>query len=158
MLALGIGFFFGYSVCVLAPVESQSGFAVVVSIAGFLILALVFILLNNSRLSVRIKENDMDESRTDTDDDPTLVRRNETIEAISAEAQLSPRQREVFALLAKGRNAQHIAEKLFISLHTSKAHIYRIYRKLDVHTQQELMDYVDDYSTSDHPSSRPNCS
>jgi DNA-binding CsgD family transcriptional regulator len=62
---------------------------------------------------------------------------------ICQQAQLSQRQREVFMLLAKGRNAKFIADSLFIASHTAKAHIYRIYQKLDLHSQQELIDYVE---------------
>lgn len=46
-------------------------------------------------------------------------------------------------LLAKGRNASYIEESLFISYHTTKAHIYRIYQKLGIHSQQELIDAVE---------------
>jgi DNA-binding CsgD family transcriptional regulator len=63
--------------------------------------------------------------------------------ALSEESRLSPREREVFYLLAKGRNAEHVSKTLFISPHTAKTHIYRIYRKLDVNTQQELIDKFD---------------
>jgi DNA-binding CsgD family transcriptional regulator len=56
---------------------------------------------------------------------------------------LSPREVEVFLLLAKGRNAEYISRSLFISTHTVKTHISRIYRKLAVNSQQELIDRVD---------------
>lgn len=56
---------------------------------------------------------------------------------------LSPRQSEVLILLAKGRNAEHIQHRLVISNHTAKAHIYNIYRKLNVHSQQELIDLIE---------------
>ena len=56
---------------------------------------------------------------------------------------LSPRESEVFLLLAKGRNAEHISNELFISTHTARTHIYRIYRKLEVNSQQELIDVVE---------------
>ncbi|MGV8083979.1 MAG: response regulator transcription factor [Coriobacteriia bacterium] len=55
---------------------------------------------------------------------------------------LSPREFEVFLFLAKGRNTAHIERSLLISGHTIKTHIYRIYRKLGVNTQQELIDLV----------------
>jgi DNA-binding CsgD family transcriptional regulator len=58
---------------------------------------------------------------------------------------LSPREAEVFFLLAKGRNAEHIHNELFISIYTAKTHGYRIYRKLGVNSQQELIDMVDKY-------------
>ena len=69
--------------------------------------------------------------------------------AIAAEAGLSPRQTEVFALLAKGRNAPYIEDALVVSYHTVKAHIYRIYQKLDVHSQQELINRVEDRVSPD---------
>ncbi len=56
---------------------------------------------------------------------------------------LSKREAEVLYLLAKGRNASYIKDELFISEGTAKTHIWRIYRKLDVHTQQDLIDLVD---------------
>lgn len=53
---------------------------------------------------------------------------------------LSHREQDVFALLAKGRTAAVIAEKLFISSETVRVHIKSIYRKVDVHSQQDLID------------------
>ena len=61
---------------------------------------------------------------------------------------LSNRQREVLGMLAKGRNADYITEKLIISSHTAKAHIYNIYQKTGVHSRQELMDLVEDTDVS----------
>lgn len=62
---------------------------------------------------------------------------------------LSPRQTEVLILLAKGRNAEYVQEKLFISNHTARAHIYNIYRKTDVHSQSELMDRIEAFDMPD---------
>jgi len=56
---------------------------------------------------------------------------------------LSRRQAEVLGMLARGRGAEYITEKLVISPHTAKAHTYNIYLKLDVHSRQELMDLVE---------------
>ncbi len=56
---------------------------------------------------------------------------------------LSRRETEVMFFLAKGHNSSYIQEKLFISEGTAKTHIRHIYRKLDVHTQQELMRLVE---------------
>ncbi len=64
-------------------------------------------------------------------------------EIISRKYGLSHRQREVLGMLAKGRNADYITEKLIISSHTAKAHIYNIYQKTGVHSRQELMDLVE---------------
>lgn len=64
-------------------------------------------------------------------------------EAVADRYGLSSRQREVLTMLAKGRNAEYITEKLVISSHTAKAHIYNIYQKTGVHSRQELMDLVE---------------
>ena len=57
---------------------------------------------------------------------------------------LTPRETEVFYLLAKGRNAEYISEQLVVSNATVKSHIYHIYRKLGINSQQRLMTIVDD--------------
>ena len=46
--------------------------------------------------------------------------------------QLTYREREVLALIASGQNSREVSEKLFISLHTVKTHIYNIYNKINV--------------------------
>lgn len=66
-------------------------------------------------------------------------------EAISDQYLLSRRESEVLFLLAKGHNAAFIQEKLYISRSTAKTHISHIYRKLDIHTQQELLAMMDTY-------------
>lgn len=60
------------------------------------------------------------------------------------EYSLTPREREVFALLSRGRNAEHIGKQLFISIHTTKTHMSRIYRKMGVNSQQQLIDMVEE--------------
>ena len=60
--------------------------------------------------------------------------------------QLSPRESEVFALLARGRNAEYIQGKLVISRHTAKSHIANIYQKLGVHSIQEMLDLIDHFT------------
>ena len=56
---------------------------------------------------------------------------------------LSKREAEIFKLIAKGRNAEYVAQELFISIHTAKTHIANIYSKLDVHSSQEMLDLID---------------
>lgn len=66
-------------------------------------------------------------------------------EAVTKLYQLSTRESEILRYLARGRNAAYIQEKLTISPHTVKSHIYNIYRKLDIHSQQKLMDFVEEF-------------
>lgn len=69
----------------------------------------------------------------------------ESCSAVSKDYDLSPREQEVFYLLSNGRTAKYISEKLFISHSTVKSHMYRIYRKLNIESQQELIDLVEEY-------------
>lgn len=65
--------------------------------------------------------------------------------AVGAEYGLTPREGEVFALLAQGRTVGVIREKLVISLNTARFHTKNIYVKLGVHSQQELIDVVESF-------------
>ncbi len=57
---------------------------------------------------------------------------------------LSPREREILATLLKGRDAKYIMDTFYISQSTAKTHIYNIYRKFDVHSRQDLLDFIED--------------
>lgn len=70
---------------------------------------------------------------------------NRKCEAVVRLYQLSPREADILSYLAKGRNAAWIQEELMVSPHTVKSHIYNIYKKLDIHSQQKLMDFVQDF-------------
>lgn len=56
---------------------------------------------------------------------------------------LSPREREILATLLKGRDAKYIMDTFYISQSTAKTHIYNIYRKFDVHSRQDLLDFIE---------------
>lgn len=56
---------------------------------------------------------------------------------------LTPREEEILVLLAKGRNSDHIAQKLVLSPFTVKTHMRRIYAKMGVHDHQALIDIVE---------------
>lgn len=56
---------------------------------------------------------------------------------------LSAREFEVFELLAKGRGTSYIQDRLYISPHTVKTHTYKIYKKLDVSSREELLTLIE---------------
>ena len=64
-------------------------------------------------------------------------------DTLAGECGLTEREREVFGMLARGHNGYHIRDELTLSYNTVKTHVKRIYRKLDVHSQQELIDLVE---------------
>lgn len=65
--------------------------------------------------------------------------------AVAEDYGLTPRESEVIVLLAYGRTLSIIARDLQIAKGTARTHIENIYRKLDVHKQQELIDLVEGY-------------
>ena len=56
---------------------------------------------------------------------------------------LSPQQKRVLELLARGLRNSEIAAETGLSLPTVKSHVQATYRKLDVHSQHELIDLVE---------------
>lgn len=62
---------------------------------------------------------------------------------LAEDACLTEREREVFLLLAHGRNARYIQETLVVSYNTVKTHVSHVYAKLGVHSHQELIDLVE---------------
>jgi DNA-binding CsgD family transcriptional regulator len=61
------------------------------------------------------------------------------IEVDSAEAQLTPRELSVIALLADGYANKEIAARLSISIHTAKFHVESILRKLSASNRAEAV-------------------
>lgn len=61
---------------------------------------------------------------------------------LARSAGLTPRETEVFALLAQGRSIPYIRDELIISRETAATHAKHIYAKLGVHSRQELIDLV----------------
>lgn len=62
--------------------------------------------------------------------------------ATEARYGLSARELEILDLFAQGRSANWIADNLTISKNTVRSHLRAIYTKLDVHTRQELLDFL----------------
>lgn len=60
-----------------------------------------------------------------------------------ARYKLTNREQEVFVLLLQGRRATWIAQKLYISDNTARAHVKHIYQKFGVHSREELLDLVE---------------
>jgi DNA-binding CsgD family transcriptional regulator/F0F1-type ATP synthase assembly protein I len=75
-------------------------------------------------------------------DDGSRLRRK--CDSLSRQYELTAREHEVLALLARGRNSKVIQEELHITYNTAKAHVRHIYTKLGVHTQQELIDLAEE--------------
>lgn len=64
--------------------------------------------------------------------------RKRAVMSVSEKYGLTEREMQILAYLANGRNPTYIAEALDISKATAKAHKYSIYKKLQIHSAQEL--------------------
>lgn len=69
---------------------------------------------------------------------------DERCDQLAEEYGLSPRESEMFRMLACGRDRTYIEEQLVISRNTVKAHVKHIYAKLGIHSHQELIALVQD--------------
>lgn len=109
-------------------------------------LSLVAFLLQSNRK--KYNGNAEDSNRTEVDEtvedgvqgDAALQR---ACDELADTYGLSSRERDVFALIARGRNLPYMSEALFISKNTVRTHLKNIYQKLGVHDRQELLDLVE---------------
>lgn len=62
--------------------------------------------------------------------------------SLAASHGLTPREEQIFALLAQGRSQTYIRDTLFLSKNTVGTHVRHVYAKLGIHSKQELIDLV----------------
>lgn len=67
---------------------------------------------------------------------------------VSKEHNLTPREEEVLQLLARRESPSQIEKNLYVAHGTLKAHISHIYRKLGVHSREELFEMLEEDSPS----------
>ena len=63
--------------------------------------------------------------------------------SIEEEYGLTKRESEVLELVLRGRSGPYIEEKLFISKNTFQTHMRNVYNKMDIHSQQDLLDLLE---------------
>lgn len=118
-------------------ITTDLGMAMLSAIIVFVVLIIALFAIGNSSANTGwgfIKP--MEEADATSNFEKTVTR-------LARRYRLSPREVEVFFLLAKGRNRAFIREELVIGDETVKSHIKNIYRKLDTHSQQELIDLIE---------------
>lgn len=67
----------------------------------------------------------------------------ERLDRIAEEYGLTRREREIADYVFRGYSAKRIAELQYLSLNTVQSHTRNLYRKIDIHSRQELIDLVD---------------
>lgn len=118
-------------------IPTATGYALVDSIAiGVLILTYIFV-LNDRKVYAILYEPA-----------PAVIderaRFQTRCEEIAAQYNLSKRETEVFMLVARGHSAARMAEDLYVSTGTVNSHIKSIYRKMGIHSKQELLNIVEE--------------
>jgi DNA-binding CsgD family transcriptional regulator len=68
---------------------------------------------------------------------------SESCKLLASRYHLTSREEEIMVLLARGRSAAYIESKLEIKLSTVQSHSKNLYRKLDVHSRQDLLDLIE---------------
>ena len=63
--------------------------------------------------------------------------------ALGKQHGLTDREQDIMALIVRGRDAPGIARQLHISINTVRTHSKNLYRKLDIHSKQELLDLLE---------------
>lgn len=77
---------------------------------------------------------------TPTDESPTSL--EECLSSLDLADPLSARECEVADLMRHGNTVAVIARRLYISENTVRGHTKSIYRKLGIHSKQELIDLL----------------
>ncbi|WP_417046532.1 response regulator transcription factor, partial [Enorma massiliensis] len=146
-LAGNIGFILGLAVGIatvqaLPAHPAASGYAALAIVACTVLAALFLLPFDNEseapgiRTLVPVEKSDLE-----FPEEVDLARKCQTL---IDRYKLSPRESEVLGYIVKGRNARHVADRLCISESTAKTHISNIYRKTNVHSQQELLDIIEE--------------
>ena len=117
------------------------------AIVIILVVALTMILFSEKELSSRWGVTFLGGS--DAEGDTVIVKKQELANRCHETAkryQLSQREEEVLLLLAQRKTVGAIEKELFIANGTAKTHIRHIYRKLDIHSRDELVELLGLYS------------
>lgn len=132
--ALGLGLIIGFFIIDFDLFQSPTHFVSLIAGCAYCIIA-----------SFTGKDRYPDETILLMGVDPKKLEKSSIQQKCSVLAEryeLSPRQLEVLEMLAIGRNAKFIAERLTISQSTAQTHIRAIYTKLGVHSHQEVVNKV----------------
>ncbi len=155
ILGMGIGYMVGG--LVIAPAIS-SGFidATTIVLASVVFLFTVaFLIIPESALSASPEPDESNTASEQHEDieieaeqpestQPTPLSLEEACDEIAKRHKLTPRESEVLVFLARGRTLPIIARDLHIAKNTARSHIEKVYQKVDIHKQQDLIDLVED--------------
>lgn len=83
------------------------------------------------------------EPKAATGADAVVVDYDAVCDRLAVEHGLTAREREILGYLARGRSLPYIREALVLSKNTVSTHAKNLYKKLDIHSRQDLFDLVE---------------
>jgi DNA-binding CsgD family transcriptional regulator len=98
-----------------------------------------------SRRSALTKLMGLDGNQSFSDIRQVSMRRNS--EEMGKQFMLSEREIDVLALYALGYTQKRVADELCVSPGTAHAHIKHLYTKTGMHSRQEILDYMEHYTS-----------
>lgn len=109
------------------------------------VLAMSYVAVQNRR------KRDTDETKSETSENtPPTTAETTVVDEVAQRCtiltelhKLTGREQEVMLLIARGRDVPSISKQLFISENTVRSHSKNVYRKLDIHSKQELLDLLE---------------
>lgn len=110
-----------------------------ISLTALIILLITFVFARHEKGSIAFAENVA----------LGAPEKQEALKLFAATHGLTPRETDVFILLAEGNSLRHIAETLVLSENTIKRHRSNVYQKTGVSSRQELIDAVRMFSLKD---------
>ncbi len=142
-LMRSIGILTGSFVTLLATRHELGGNALtLISLFAVAFLAVTFLIAFTEKDLDQLSAALGNERTFSASDAPKKVPLKQRCDMIGHHYGLSPRECEIFRLLAIGRNAKAISEELCLARGTMNTHMRNIYRKMGVHSQQELIDIM----------------
>ncbi len=71
-----------------------------------------------------------------------LISQEENLKNFFKQHRITPRESEIILMLMSGRKNKDIGKELFISYHTVRNHIHKIYQKLDVRNRLQMYEII----------------
>lgn len=102
----------------------------------------VIAVVPSTTLTMQLQDEN-EKSDSENSADASKGRWRKRCEDVIKKYDLSPREAEVFFLLAKGHESKYIESKLYLSPSTVKTHRYNIYKKINVKSREEILSIIE---------------
>ena len=134
-----LGMFFGM-IAQGVIISNQIAAAFIGLVCIVILVAIAFIVLPDQK--IKLLEGSIEVAEMASSEENAFIA---SCHALAVKYSLTKRETEVLELLARGRTMRVITEKLVLSKGTVSTHIANIYRKTNIHRQQDLIDLVDKF-------------